>query len=233
MYTKISHQIVEEHFANGQRPTAGYTNGNSDIEIGDALPPYVMTETTMLFRMDARSVWTKWAFSLMNYAVSLNGNLPGTDQVKGRMHKNAVAIGDFLVPYYGMTAGRALATALIGIDDIGMHYVEALKAKLPTEEIVNSWTPYINDVAQLMNELNPTHWPKMLINDILTNLVSAWQDQLNARASGNIINDEIAIDYISKLIVTGVPDHVKHGYSSLADVFSRGVIAQFPSMFAE
>jgi len=25
MYTKINHQIVEEHFANGQRPTVGYT----------------------------------------------------------------------------------------------------------------------------------------------------------------------------------------------------------------
>jgi len=233
MYKKITHEIVEEQFANNTRPMQGYTNGIDTIGISEPLPSYVMTEITMLFRMDARSAWTKWAFSLMNYAVSLNGNLPGTDQVKGRMHKNAVAIGDFLVPYYGMSAGRSFATALIGIDDIGMHYVEALKAKQPTAEIVKSWTPYISDVAKLMNELNPTQWPKLLIEDILTNLVQAWQDQLTARASGNIVDDEIAIDYIGKLIVTGVPDHIKHGYLSLADVFSRGIIAQFPSMFAE
>ena len=233
MYKKINHQIVEEYFENGIRPTVGYTNGNSDIEIGDTLPSYVMTETTMLFRMDSRSAWQKWAYSLMNYAVSLNGNLPGTDQVKGRMHKNAVAIGDYLIPYYGMTAGRAVATALIAIDDIGMHFVEAIKSKQPTDEIVKSWEPFVKDIAKLFNELNPSQWPTSLIEDIFSNLVKAWQDQLVARAAGNIIDDEIAIDYIGKLIITGVPDHVKHGYSSLADVFSRGIIAQFPTMFTE
>lgn len=233
MYTKINHQIVEEYFENGIRPTVGYTNGNSDIEIGDALPSYVMTETTMLFRMDSRSAWQKWAYSLMNYAVSLNGNLPGTDQVKGRMHKNAVAIGDYLIPYYGMTAGRAVATALIAIDDIGMHFVEAVKSKRSTDEIVKSWEPFVKDIAKLFNELNPSQWPTSLIEDIFSNLVQAWQDQLVARAAGNIVDDEIAIDYIGKLVVTGVPDHIKHGYSSLADVFSRGIIAQFPTMFTE
>lgn len=233
MYKKINHQVVEEYFENGIRPTVGYTNGNSDIEIGDTLPSYVMTETTMLFRMDSRSAWQKWAYSLMNYAVSLNGNLPGTDQVKGRMHKNAVAIGDYLIPYYGMTAGRAVATALIAIDDIGMHFVEAIKSKQPTDEIVKSWEPFVKDIAKLFNELNPSQWPTSLIEDIFSNLVKAWQDQLIARAAGNIIDDEIAIDYIGKLVITGVPDHVKHGYSSLADVFSRGIIAQFPTMFTE
>ena len=233
MYKKINHQVVEEYFENGIRPTIGYTNGNSDIEIGDALPSYVMTETTMLFRMDSRSAWQKWAYSLMNYAVSLNGNLPGTDQVKGRMHKNAVALGDYLIPYYGMTAGRAVATALIAIDDIGMHFVEAIKSKQPTDEIVKSWEPFVKDIAKLFNELNPSQWPTSLIEDIFSNLVKAWQDQLVARAAGNIIDDEIAIDYIGKLVITGVPDHVKHGYSSLADVFSRGIIAQFPTMFTE
>lgn len=233
MYKKINHQIVEEYFENGIRPTVGYTNGNSDIEIGDTLPSYVMTDTTMIFRMDSRSAWQKWAYSLMNYAVSLNGNLPGTDQVKGRMHKNAVAIGDYLIPYYGMTAGRAVATALIAIDDIGMHFVEAIKSKQPTDEIVKSWEPFVKDIAKLFNELNPSQWPTSLIEDIFSNLVKAWQDQLVARAAGNIIDDEIAIDYIGKLVVTGVPDHIKHGYLSLADVFSRGIIAQFPTMFTE
>jgi hypothetical protein len=197
------------------------------------LPQYVMNENTMLFRMDARTAWTRWAFSLMNYAVSLNGDLPGTDQVKGRMHKNAVILGDFLIPYYGMTAGRAVTTALIAIDDIGMHYVEAKKAKKPTEEIVVSWEPYVVDMASLFNELNPNNWPKMLMQDLFSNLVRAWQEQLDARAAGNILADEIAIDYLNKLVVTGVKDHNVGGYSSIADVFSRGIISQFPTAFAE
>lgn len=233
MYKKITHNITEEHFDHPAVLPKAMQAQAKTMAINGGLPAYVINEASMVFRMDSRSAWMKWVFSLMNYAVSLNGNLPGTDQVKGRMHKNAVAIGDFLIPYYGITAARAVSTALIAIDDIGMHYVEALKAKKPTEEIVKSWEPYVADVAKLMNELNPTYWPRSLIADILTNLVRAWQDQLTARAKGDIIADEIAIDYLNKLIVTGVPDHQKAGFSSLADLFSRGIIAQFPAMFVE
>lgn len=241
MYKKISHNIVEEHFDHPAIMPAHVINGGTrpqmymPLKAGDPLPQYVMNETTMQFRMDARTAWSKWAYSLMNYAVSLNGNLPGTDQVKGRMHKNAVALGDFLIPYYGPTAARAVATALIAIDDIGMHYVEAIKAKRPQAEIdaiVKSWEPYIADLAKLLNELNPDNWPTSTISDMLSSIVVAWQDQLKARASGDIIADEIAIDTLGKLVVTGVPDHGAYGFSSLADTFSRGIIAQFPASFA-
>lgn len=199
------------------------------------LPQYVMNEMTMLFRMDARTAWSKWVFSLMNYAVSLNGDLPGTDQVKGRVHKTAIALGEFIIPYYGLSAANSLSTALIAINDIGMHYVEAMKAKKSSEElakIADTWAPYVADIASLLNELNPNNWPTSTLKDMFTNLVQAWQDQLTARAKGDIVADEIAIDRINKLVITGLPDHVKHGYSSLADIFSRGIIAQYPAMFA-
>lgn len=230
MYKKISHNIVEEHYNHpAVLPKAMQVTGGSST---GELPSYVMNENTMVFRMDARSAWAKWVWSLLNYSISLNGNLPGTAQVKGRMHKNAAALGDFIIPYYGLSAARAVTTAIIAIDDIGMHYVEALKAKLPTEDIVKSWEPYIADLAKILNELNPNYWPTSLISDILSNLVKGWQDELTARAKGDLISDEIAIDYINKLVVTGVPDHINSGYRSLADVFSRGIIAQYPDMFA-
>jgi hypothetical protein len=237
MYKKITHDIVEEHFSHTATFSEGKLANLAHKAVNDGrLPSYVMNEGTMQFRMDARSAWAKWVWSLLNYSISLNGNLPGTEQVKGRMHKNAVALGDFLIPYYGLTASRAVTTALIAIDDVGMHYVEAMKANASAEElekIIASWAPYTAALAKAMNELNPNNWPESLLSDILNNLVKGWQEELTARAKGDIIADEIAIDYINKLVVTGVPDHVKAGYSSLADLFSRGIIAQFPTMFAE
>jgi len=240
MYKKITHNITEEHYAppagieipnphHKSTPVTGYYTDES-IGLHDELPQYVLNENTMLFRMDCRTAWQKWAYSLMNYAVSLNGDLPGTDQVKGRMHKNAVAIGEMLIPYYGPTSGKLVGTSLIAIDDIGMHYVEALKKGESTDEIVASWAPFVDDFASIMNELNPNNWPTSLIRDIMLSLVQAWQDQLTARANGDFTADEIAIDLIAKLLITGIPDHGK-GYDSLADIFSRGIIAQFPSMF--
>lgn len=240
MYTKISHDIIEEHYAPGPEeetpkpidvPAKQYKIDGS-LSFDDELPQYVLNENTMLFRMDSRTAWQKWAYSLMNYAVSLNGNLPGTAQVKGRMHKNAVAIGDMLIPYYGPTSAKLVGTSLIAIDDIGMHFVEALKKGEPTSEIVASWAPFVDDFANIMNELNPNNWPTSLIRDILLSLVQAWQDQLIARANGDATADEIAIDTISKLVITGIPNHGK-GFDSLADIFSRGIIAQFPSMFQD
>ena len=236
MYKKITHDIVEEHFDHPSTlPLAMRGPLSPPLKAGQ-LPSYVMNENTMQFRMDARTAWAKWAWSLINYSISLNGNLPGTDQVKGRMHKNAVALGDFLIPYYGLSAARAMTTALIAIDDIGMHYVEAIKAGASKEElavIAETWKPYIADVARLLNELNPNQWPESTVSDIFSGVIQAWQDQLQARAAGNIIAEGIAIDQLDKLVVTGVPDHVTPGFSSLADVFSRGIIAQFPELFAE
>ena len=249
MYKVISHEIKEEHFShpeliarnmsrsnegNGLKYHAGLASSaiaNGSIGIDDPLPWQVYNEQTMLFRMDARTAWSKWAYSMLNYSVSLNGNLEGTDQVKGRVHKNAIILGDFIVPYYGLTAGKLFATSLIAINDIGMHYVNALKNKKPTEEIALEWIPHVASLAKLMNELNPNNWPELLIKDQFGNLTKAWQNQLTARANQDIIADEIAIDYINKIAVTGIPDHHQSGYSSIADTYSRGIIAQFPGDF--
>ena len=247
MYKVISHDIKEEHFShpvlttqtqsrsnegNGLPYTAGlFVPHNGSLGIDDPLPWQVYNDRTMTFRMDARTAWSKWAYSMLNYSISLNGNLEGTDQVKGRVHKNAIVIGDFIVPYYGLTAGNLMATALIAINDVGMHYVNALKESRPTEQIVAEWVPQVDNIARLMNELNPNNWPELLIQDQFNNLVRAWQQQLAARASRNIIADEIAIESINKIAVTGIPMYQSGGYNSIADTYSRGIIAQFPGNF--
>lgn len=252
MYKKISHKIVEEHFEHPDVLPAGMCNYSSDpsvrrpmlsslqtsfhngsLGLHDPLPVYVMTDVTMIFRMDARTAWGKWAWSLLNYSISLNGNLPGTEQVKARLSKNAAALGEFIVPYYGITAGNVLGTALASVGTIGVEVVEATKAGQSIVEIQAKWKPVIDNLVRIMAELNPNNWPPALMSDIFTNLVNAWVEQLRARAAGDIVADEIAIDYINKLIITGLAKGDAHGYASLADLFSRGIIAQFPTIFAK
>ena len=67
----------------------------------------------------------------------------------------------------------------------------------------------------------------------MTDVVKTWVDLLKARAMMDIVADEIAIDHLDKIVITGLPDHIRHGFSSLADIFSGGIIAQFPQMFAD
>jgi len=231
MYKKITHDIREEHYDHPASLPAHMQAELIQPSSQGSLPSWLINEQTMLFRMDSRTAWSKWAFSLLNYSISLNGDLPGTDQVKGRVNKNAMILGDFLVPYYGLTAGNTFASALISINDVGMHYVNALKEGKPTDNIVELWEPLVYDIGKIMSELNPVYWPDALICDMFKNLVLAWQQQLTARTNGDIVADEIAIDHINKIVVTGLPNHIRAGYSSIADTFSRGIIAQFPDMF--
>lgn len=221
-----------------------YINGNGTVNkdgiavysiesvgINDPLPSSTYNEETMLFRMAARSAWGKWAWSLLNYSISLNGNLPGTAQVKSRLQKNAIELGEILSPYYGLTVANVFSTALLSIGNVGIEYVEAAAEGRDTAQIEAKWDALINDIADILFTLNPKNWPKELITDIFTNLTYAWVDQLKARADGDIVADEIAIDYINKLVITGLAKGTVNSYKSLADIFSRGIIAQFPTMF--
>lgn len=264
MYKKITHNITEEHYAHplaaelkksvekkivsqepmpSPTPPAKYYQSeeyyivpDGSLGLEDKLPQYVLNEETMLFRMDARTAFAKWAWGLVNYAIAIDNDVAFVDQVKSRFTKSAVTIGDLALPYYGVTAGTILSDALIGIGDVGIEYATALKEKARESEleaISDKWTPLITDTAKVLAELNPNNWPEKLLVDILTNLVGAWKDELVAKFTKDFTADEIAIDRINKLVVTGVPDHHSAGFSSLADVFSRGVIAQFPSMFQD
>ena len=231
MYKKITHNITEEHFAHPAIMPDHITDKKT-VKMGQ-LPAYVMNDMTMLMRMDARSAWGKWAWSLFNYAISLNGNLPGTPQVKSRLNKNAALLGEFIIPYYGLTSAHLLTEGLVAIGDIGVEYVNAIKEGQPTGAILAKWTPAIESLVTVMNQLNPGSWPKQLLSDIMTDVVKTWVDLLKARAMMDLVADEIAIDHLDKIVITGLPDHVRHGFSSLADIFSGGIIAQFPQMFAD
>lgn len=239
MYKKISHNIVEEHFAEppiNQRPKLHtlVRPGNGSLTLDDPLPEYVMNENTLNFRMDSRSIWAKYTWGLLNYGISLNGMLPSTDLVEARVIKNANAIGDFITPYYGVSAGTQVSKLLAGIGQVGIDVVKATKENEPLDTLHSMWNTLIGNLAELLHELNPSNWPESLISDYFLNLVNYWTKQIIARDSGDETADEAAIDHLYKLAVIGFTNSIpSHKISSLADSFSRGIIAQFPALFAE
>lgn len=248
MYKRISHEIVEEHFDHPAvlptqltaganlmympRPTIGTTNGS--LAIGDDLPQYVMTESTMLFRMDSRTLWSKYAWGLLNFGISLNNNIPGTDATEARVITNASNIGEIATPYYGVTAGIKIADLLASIAQIGIDAFKAIRAGERITTIVLLWDPVIDELVDYLNELNPNNWPKELMKDYFNNLVKFWVDEAVARKANDILAAEQAIDRINRLVIIGTANSTPtHKASSLADVFSRGIVAQFPTLFAE
>jgi hypothetical protein len=219
MYTRINHGIVEEYF--DQRLTL------------TELPALVINEKTLVFRMDSRTLWTKYALGLVNYAVSSVANLSTTPSVEERLTRSATLIGDYFIPYYGIRAGSDIGKALTDIFENGVDVVEVLKNNGDIVPLQIKWAEQTKALAELFNRLNPSQYPVLLIEEMLQALTRLWADNINARITKNIIMNAESIDGINKLVITGIANHVNKGYQSLADVLSRGVIAQYPASFVE
>ena len=227
MYKKITHDIVEEHFDN--KPTGGVAK----VSATGSLPSLVINEATMTFRMNSRTLWTKYALGLVNFAVSDVAELPTTDSVEQRMYKSATLIGDFFVPYYGIRAGGEIGKLLTDIFKNGVDVVGAVKKKEDIVPYQMIWAEQTKELAELFNKLNPSQYPVSLLQEMLDALTKLWTDNIIARYTNNVILNAESIDGINKLVITGISNHVNKGYQSLADVLSRGVIAQYPLAFLE
>jgi hypothetical protein len=235
MYKKISHNIVEEHFDHpAVLPRDMKAGIMPDPRLVQPLPPAVMTEQTMTFRMDSRTLWTKYALGMVNYSVSDFGSLAGTDNVKNSMARNAAAIGNFFTVYYGFTTGAKISDYLTALTTNGIKVVEIIKSgKTDVAVYMDIWAKQSASFAEYLNEINPSNYPKDLLTEMFVNLTKFWLDDFTARYNKDFAADAVALDNILKVGVTGVPDHLKAGYSSIADILSRGVIAQFPLLFVD
>lgn len=199
----------------------------------EPLPAVVINEKTLIFRMDSRTLWTKYALGLVNYAVSSVAALTTTPSVEERLTKSATLIGDYFIPYYGIRAGSDIGKLLTDIFETGVEVVEVSKKKGDIVPLQIKWAAQTKALAELFNKLNPGQYPVSLIEEMLHALTKLWTDNINARITKNIIMNAESIDGINKLVITGIANHVNKGYQSLADVLSRGVIAQYPLSFVE
>lgn len=231
MYKKITHQIQEEHYGPEQ---LGYNGmlGQQPIAMNGSLPSYVMSEETMLFRMNARTLWAKYVWGLLNYGISLNNMIPGTDLVERRLAKNAYALGEFIAPYYGVNAADRLGTLLNSFSKIGVEVIDAVKDNRSVSGTTELWAQSIEQIATFLNDLNPSNWPKTLIQEYFENLAKYWINEIMSRAEEDWTTNEIAIENLNKLVITGLGTN-GGTFGSLADLFSRGIIAQFPVKFIE
>lgn len=197
------------------------------------LPNFVINEKTMIFRMDSRTLWTRYSLGMINYSVSSFGNLGSTPNVEKNLARAASAIGDFFVPYYGIKAGTKIGSLLIVISNNGTKVVEAIKNKRDISPYKNIWNKQIDELAGYLNELNPSQYPTDLLSEQFTSLVDFWTVDFQARYEEDFVTDSITLDSILKVAVSGIADHANKGYSSIADILSRGIIAQYPGSFLE
>jgi len=198
----------------------------------DSLPAVVINEKTMTFRMDNRTLWTRYALGMINFSVALYSNV-ASENVLENLKKSAAACGDYFAPYYGFNAAKKIGSLLSVVAVNGGKVAEALKANRDIAAYETIWDKQIEELASYLNELNPNHWPKDTLDEMFINLTALWVDDFRARLDKDFIADSLALDNIVKVAVSGIPNHINKGYTSIADTISRGIIAQMPLEFAE
>lgn len=248
MYKKITHHIVEEHFDHpAVLPPGMITDGSHSMPhltpmpskameqgVVGSLPKVVINENTLTFRMDSRTLWNRYALGIINYSVSYFGDMAGTSTVEKNLSRNSSQVGDFFTPYYGISAGTKISNLLLAIYKNGEDLITAIKTKQTDFSVYQTvWQKQINELSAYLNELNPSQYPVDLLTEMFVNLTTFWTNDFIARFNNDFSASSTALDNILKIAVTGVPDHEHNGYSSIADLLSRGIIIQFPLSFVD
>lgn len=222
MYT-VTRTITKEQYVNGRlvKPQAG-----------EVLPTVVINERTMNFRMDNRTLWTRYSLGMINFSVALYSKMD-SDNVLENLKRAALACGNYFTTYYGFNAAKKIGSLLTVIAVNGSKVAEALQAGRDIAAYETIWDKQIDELATYLNELNPQHWPKDTVDEMFINLTALWVDDFRARLDKDFVADSIALDNIIKIAVAGIPNHVNKGYTSIADIISKGIIAQSPLEFTE
>lgn len=188
--------------------------------------PSVMTEETMLFRMNSRTLWSRFAWSLLNYSIALNSEIDGKEQAEQRIYSHATNLGDFVKPYYGDEVGTILTQALTTFGKIGVQIMQDIKNGAEINGSAAGWNKIIEDISVFLSDINPEYWPKEAVKSYFDMFLKFWLESIKARKDRNWEANEIAIDNLDKVVTTGSTD-----MDSLADVFSAGIVSQFPKKF--
>ena len=139
-----------------------------------------------------------------------------------RLLANQRDIGAAIAPYYGQAAGAQLTKLLTTHINDAVPVLQAAqagdKAKLATAEA--AWYSNAKQIADFLSAANPDNWP-----------TSATEPMLKTHISQTTL---YSVDLLKGDYAKAIKDYDKaeQHMLMLADVLTKGVIAQFPQQFA-
>jgi len=216
MYKKITHNIIEEHF---DHPLAMEMKSTmSQTRTGPGTKPTASSAAEQ-FRTQATATWTTLGWRLRNLIESIwhDGGDIGT--INDQISKDIKNIRNGLTPYF--TSG-SLGNFEIGLETLVTdlaNEIKAVKSGKDTRELELKTTAAITNIAEYLESINPKYWPKPAVVDIFTSLKNHYIDQVKFKLKRDWSSD---IDSLNKSIAV---------LTRFADIFSSGVIKEFPSKF--
>ena len=180
-----------------------------------------LTPKQVALRSEMRRLWEDHITWTRLAIISLTTGSPDTQATVARLLRNQTDIGNAVKPFYGRAAGDELTRQLRAHIVIAAEVVAAAKAgdgaKLADAQA--RWARNGDDIAAVLARVNPRHWRLGAMKAELRTHLRLTTEQVVARLEGDWNADVAAYDRIHR--------HALH----VADLLSRGLIAQFPQRF--
>ncbi len=171
-------------------------------------------------KWEYRRLWIDHIMWSRNYIITLFQNSPDLKQATQRIIRNVQEIGNSISPYYGKAASNQFTKLLAVHLNIAVKLLDSLKKGESTniQKYETEWHKNADEIIRFLGNLNPAWKRKELKGEFYMHL-KMMSDIAYARKEKKW---EEEIRLMDKSM-----DHIIH----LADIFSQGIIQQFPERF--
>ena len=185
------------------------------------VPTLAVAQTRAGLQDGMRRLWTDHVTWTRLFIVSAAAGLPDQEATTQRLLQNQADIGTAVAGYYGQEAGAKLTALLKSHIVIAGDLVAAAKAgNSPRVDSLNaSWRANASEIAVFLHGANPRHWPEATLRTAMYMHLDQTLAEATHRLKGDYAADVRDFDAIETHILV------------MADMLSRGIIAQFPSRF--
>ncbi|MFG2111430.1 hypothetical protein ACGFRB_02095 [Streptomyces sp. NPDC048718] len=194
--------------------------GASEVPPSDAVPiPHRTAETALYAAM--RQLWAQhvhWTYSTFE---AFFHNPAALQPTANRLLQNQRDIGDALAPYYGRATADKLTDLLLTHVNDAVPVLQALKDgdAAALKKASDAWYANAKQIADALSAANPHHWPRPVMEAALKTHITQ---------TGVYATDLSRADY-TKAITDF--DAAEEHMETVADLLSKGIVAQFPGRF--
>ena len=166
------------------------------------------------YRVACRYYWAEHINYSRNLIISVLGNLSDVPAITDRLMKNQEDIGDLLRPYYSAETVDEFVSLLKAHAVAALNFINAAKAGNNLTQYREDWQANSKEVIALLNKINSTNWPELLISPVWNLHVDLTIKEIQSRIAGDWVEDIAAYDQLHRCII------------DFSEAFASGVVNQ-------
>ena len=164
------------------------------------------------FLQDSRYLFSDYHYYLRNALLSILNGTADIAKLTTRLHENKASIVGLLAPYYSAESCNALSDSLAAHATIALEYIKATATKQPLTAIQEQWVANVDEIATLLNSIDPIRWQKAAVVAFWTQDANCMHRQATSRVAGDWASDIVSSDLAYKNII------------ELADCIGNGIV---------